>query len=220
MNFRHWMTGLAGGGDIMQIDETGTARRGSGVWIFRVLLVAGAAFMVYSWFAPWWSATIAALPGKDHLVMRPWGVQVVAQVKASGDQSLYSMPWIFAPFMWTYLTVCMLALAASLFVDRTISLGRIRLSLAVVLIGLVGLSYMAAVGIAYGVGELKAGWAGTNFIGTSSVKNAMSGAKVKMVSDLQIGYWLALGAGAVLFVLALLRGLIVGKSKPELFQAE
>ena len=220
MNFRHWMTGLAGGGDIMQIDETGTARRGSGVWIFRVLLVAGAAFMVYSWFAPWWSATIAALPGKDHLVMRPWGVQVVAQVKASGDQSLYSMPWIFAPFMWTYLTVCMLALAASLFVDRTISIGRIRLSLAVVLIGLVGLSYMAAVGIAYGVGDLKAGWAGTNFIGTSSVKNAMSGAKVKMVSDLQIGYWLALGAGAVLFVLALLRGLIVGKSKPELFQAE
>ena len=204
----------------MQIDETGTARRGSGVWIFRVLLVAGAAFMVYSWFAPWWSATIAALPGKDHLVMRPWGVQVVAQVKASGDQSLYSMPWIFAPFMWTYLTVCMLALAASLFVDRTISIGRIRLSLAVVLIGLVGLSYMAAVGIAYGVGDLKAGWAGTNFIGTSSVKNAMSGAKVKMVSDLQIGYWLALGAGAVLFVLALLRGLIVGKSKPELFQAE
>lgn len=204
----------------MQTDEFGTTRSGSGVWIFRVLLVAGAAFMVYSWFAPWWSATIAALPGKDHLVMRPWGVQVVAQVKASGDQSLYSMPWIFAPFMWTYLTVCMLALAASLFVDRTISVGRIRLPLAVVLIGLVGLSYMAAVGIAYGVGDLKAGWAGTNFIGTSSVKNAMSGAKVKMVSDLQIGYWLALGAGAVLFVLALLRGLIVGKSKPELFQAE
>ena len=198
----------------MQIDETGTARRGSGVWIFRVLLVAGAAFMVYSWFAPWWSATIAGLPGKDHLVMRPWGVQVVAQVKASGDQSLYSMPWIFAPFMWTYLTVCMLALAASLFVDRTISVGRIRLPLAVVLIGLVGLSYMAAVGIAYGVGDLKAGWAGTNFIGTSSVKNAMSGAKVKMVSDLQIGYWLALGAGALLFVLALMRGMIVGKLKP------
>ena len=205
---------------MMKTDEVRVARGGVDVWLFRALLVAGAAFMVYSWFAPWWSAAIAGLPGKDHLVMRPWGVQVVAQVKASGDQSLYSMPWFFAPFMWTYLTVCMLALAASLFVDRTISLGRIRLSLAVVLIGLVGLSYMAAVGIAYGVGELKAGWAGTNFIGKSSIKNAMSGAKVKMVSDLQIGYWLALGAGAVLFVLALLRGLIVGKSKPELFQAE
>ncbi len=199
---------------MMQTDVVATTRDGAGVWVFRVLIVIGAAFMVYSWFTPWWSASIAALPGKDHLVMRPWGVQVVAQVKASGDQSLYSMPWIFAPFMWTYLTVCMLALAASLFVNRTISLGRINLSLAVVLIGLVGLSYMAAVGIAYGVGELKAGWAGSKFIGTSSVKNAMSGAKVKMVSDLQIGYWLALGAGALLFVLALMRGLIVGKSKP------
>ena len=199
---------------MMQTDVVATTRGGAGVWVFRVLIVVGAAFMVYSWFAPWWSASIAALPGKDHLVMRPWGVQVVAQVKASGDQSLYSMPWIFAPFMWTYLAVCMLALAASLFVNRTISLGRINLSLAVVLIGLVGLSYMAAVGIAYGVGELKAGWAGSKFIGTSSVKNAMSGAKVKMVSDLQIGYWLALGAGALLFVLALMRGMIVGKLKP------
>lgn len=199
---------------MMQTDAMGATRGGAGVWIFRVLLVAGAAFMVYSWFAPWWSATVAALPGKDHLVMRPWGVEVVPQVRASGDTSLYSMPWFFTPFMWTYLAVCMLALAASLFVAKTISLGRITLPLAVILIGLVGLSYMAAVGIAYGVGELKAGWAGAKFIGTSSVKNAMSGAKVKMVSDLQLGYWLALGAGAVLFVLALLRGLFVGKSRP------
>jgi hypothetical protein len=41
----------------------------------------------------------------------------------------------------------------------------------------------------------------------------MSGAKVKMVSDLQLGYWLALGAGGVIFVLALIRGLFVGKSR-------
>ena len=199
---------------MMQTDAMGTTRGGAGVWIFRVLLIAAAAFMAYSWFAPWWSATVAALPGKDHLVMRPWGVEVVAQVRVNADASLYSMPWFFAPFMWTYLAVCMLAIAASLFVQRTISLGRIRLPLATILIALVGLSYMAALGIAYGVGELKAGWAGTNFIGTSSIKNAMSGAKIKMVSDLQDGYWMAVGAGAVLFVLALLRGLFVGKTRP------
>ncbi len=198
---------------MMQTDAMGTTRGGAGVWIFRVLLIAAAAFMAYSWFAPWWSATVAALPGKDHLVMRPWGVEVVAQVRVNADASLYSMPWFFAPFMWTYLAVCMLAIAASLFVQRTISLGRIRLPLATILIALVGLSYMAALGIAYGVGELKAGWAGTNFIGTSSIKNAMSGAKIKMVSDLQDGYWMAVGAGAVLFVLALLRGLFVGKTR-------
>ena len=197
----------------MQTDKVANGRGSTGVWIFRVLLVAAAAFMVYSWFAPWWSATVAALPGKDHLVMRPWGVEVVAQVKASGDASLYSMPWFFTPFMWTYLTVCMLALAASLFVTRSLSIGPIKLPVAVILIGLVGLSYMLALGVAYGVGELKAGWAGAKFIGTSSVKNAMSGAKVKMVSDLQQGYWLALGAGGVIFVLALIRGLFVGKSR-------
>jgi hypothetical protein len=196
-----------------QIVDVPAARGSARVWIFRVLLVAGAAFMVYSWYAPWWSATLAVIPGENHLVMRPWGVEVVPEVAANADESLYSMPWFFAPFMWTYLAVCMLALAASMFVDRTLSLGRIRLPLAVVLIALVGLSYMSALGIAYGVGELKASMAGSNFIGKSTIRHAMTGTKVKMVSDLQIGYWLAVGAGGALFVLALLRGLLIRKPR-------
>ena len=197
-----------------QTDAVGTSRGGVGVWIFRALLVAGAAFMVYSWFSPWWSAKIAVIPGDNHMVLHPWGVEAVTQVRANADISLFSMPFpgLFAGFMWTYLAVCMLALAAGLLVDRQISLGRFKLPLAVVLIGLVGLSYMAAVGLALGIGELKAGWAGANFIGKSNVFEPQSGAKLKMVSDLRIGYWLALGAGAVLFVLALLRRLFVGKS--------
>lgn len=194
-----------------QIVDVPAARTGAVVWIFRGLLVAGAAFMVYSWFAPWWSATLAVIPGENHLVMRPWGVEVVPQVSANADASLYSMPWFFAPFMWAYLVVCMLALAASMFVDWTLSLGRIRLPLAAVLIALVGLSYMSALGIAYGVGELKASMAGSNFIGKSTIRHAMTGTKVKMVSDLQIGYWLAVGAGGALVVLALLRGLLIRK---------
>ena len=196
-----------------QIVDVPAARGSARVWIFRVLLVAGAAFMVYSWYAPWWSATLAVIPGENHLVMRPWGVEVVPEVAANADESLYSMPWFFAPFMWTYLAVCMLALAASMFVDRTLSLGRIRLPLAVVLIALVGLSYMSALGIAYGVGELKASMAGSNFIGKSTIRHAMTGTKVKMVSDLQIGYWLAVGAGGALVVLALLRGLLIRKPR-------
>jgi hypothetical protein len=109
-----------------QTDAVGTSRAGAGGWIFRALLIAGAAFMVYSWFSPWWSAKVAVIPGDDHLVLRPWGMEVAAQVRANADESLWSMPWFFAPFMWTYLTVCMLALAASLFVDRQISLGRLK----------------------------------------------------------------------------------------------
>jgi hypothetical protein len=108
----------------------------------------------------------------------------------------------------------MLAIAASMFVTRTLSIGRIRLPLAMVLVGMVGLSYMAALGIAYGVGELKASIAGSNFIGKSTIRHAMTGTKIKMVSDLEIGYWLALASGGVLFVLALLRGLFIRRPKP------
>lgn len=194
-------------------DVQGTSRGSAGVWIFRILLIAGAAFMVYSWYAPWWTAKVSGIPGDNHLVLRPWGVEAVAQIRANADESLYSMPWFFTPFMWTYLTVCLLALAASLFVEKRISIGRINLPLATVMIALVGFSYFAAAGIAYGVGELKASMAGSKFVGTSNIKNAMTGTKIKMVSELLIGYWLALGAGGALFVLALLRGLFVRRPK-------
>ena len=193
--------------------EVGTNRASAGVWIFRVLVVAAAACMVYTWFAPWWGAKVAVLPGEDHLVLHPWGVEAVAQIRANADESLYSMPWFFAPFMWTYLTVCMLALAASLFVDRTVSIGRIKLPLATVLIGLVGVSYFACVSLAYAVGELRAGWAGSNFIGKSMIHNSTIDAKIKMTSALKIGYWLALYSGPALIFLALIRGLFVRKPK-------
>ena len=193
--------------------EVGTNRASAAVWIFRVLVVAAAAYMVYTWFAPWWGAKVAVLPGEDHLVLHPWGVEAVAQIRANSDESLYSMPWFFAPFMWTYLTVCMLALAASLFVDRTVSIGRIKLPLATVLIGLVGVSYFACVSLAYAVGELRAGWAGSNFIGKSMIHNSTIDAKIKMTSALKIGYWLALYSGPALIFLALIRGLFVRKPK-------
>jgi hypothetical protein len=199
----------------MQTDVVGTSRGGAGVWIFRVLLVAAAAFMVYSWFSPWWGADVAVLKGEDHLLLHPWGVETVPEVRANIDESLFSMPFpaVFAGFMWTYLAVSMLALAASLVVAKEISLGRIKLPLAVVLIGLVGVSYMVAVGLALGIGELKASWGGVNFIGKSVFREPQSDAKIKMVSALKTGYWLALGAGGALTFLALVRGLFVGRSK-------
>ena len=193
--------------------EVWTNRASASVWIFRVMVVAAAAYMVYTWFAPWWGAKVAVLPGDDHLVLHPWGIEAVPQIRANADESLYSMPWFFAPFMWTYLTVCMLALAASLFVDRTVSIGRIKLPLATVLIGLVGLSYLSCVGLAFAVGELRAGWAGSNFIGKSMIHNSTIDAKIKMTSALKIGYWLALYSGPSLIFLALIRGLFVRKPK-------
>lgn len=196
-----------------QTDAAWSFGGGVGAWIFRVLLVAAAAFMVYSWFSPWWSADVAVIQGTDDLVLHPWGVEAVRQVRVGADPALYSMPAFFAPFTWTYFTVAMLALAASLFLNKNISLGPIKLPLAVVLIGAVGLTYLAAVGIAYGIGELRSGSTGVNFIGDSEFTDPSTNRKMNMVSYLRDGYWYALYAGAALFVLALIRGLFVRKWK-------
>jgi hypothetical protein len=122
-------------------------------------------------------------------------------------------PQVFAGFMWVYLAVCMLALAASLFWTKRISIGRFSISAAMLMILLVGLSYMVAVGLALGIGELKASAAGVNFLGKGTYKEPGSGAPLKMVSDLLIGYWLALAAGGVLTVLGLIRPLFVRRPK-------
>lgn len=196
-----------------QVDAAATARGGAGAWIFRMLLVAAAAFMIYSWFQPWWSAKVAVLPGDNHLVLHPWGIETVAQVRANADPSMWEMPWFFAPFMWTYLGVSMLALAAGLVLNRRVSIGRFSIPLATLLILLVGLSYLLAAGMAFGIGELRASWAGTNFIGKSTFTEPQSDAKIKMVSTLRDGYWYAVGAGGAITVLALLRGLFVRTPK-------
>ena len=188
---------------------------GVGVWIFRVLLVAGAAFMVYTWFQPWWSADVAVIKGDADMVLHPWGVDAVARVRNNMDESAFQMPFpqVFAGFMWVYLAVCMLLLAASIFVTRRIKLGPINVSVAMLLILFVGLSYMIAIGLALGIGTVKAQWAGANFIGKSNVLEPQTGARLKMTSDLVLGYWLALGAGGVLTFIGLIRPLFVRKPK-------
>lgn len=200
---------------MVQTDAASTTRGGSGimVWIFRVLVVAGAAFMVYSWFQPWWSADIAVIKGENDMVLRPWGIEAVGQVRANTDTAQFDMPGFFAPFMWVYLTVCMLLLLASLFVTRRLKLGPINVSWAFLMILFVGLSYMGALGIAYGIGVLRSGWAGANFIGKSSILQKETGTKVRMVSQIELGFWLSVAAGGVLTVLALIRGLFVRRPK-------
>ena len=190
---------------------------GAGAWIFRVLLVAATAFMVYSWFQPWWSADVAVIQGTDDLVLHPWGVEAVGQVRMGADPALYQMPPFFTPFVWTYFAVAMLALAASLFLNVNLTLGRIRLPLAAVLIVLVGLSYLVAVGLAYWIGDMRASGMDIKFIGRSRYTDPTSHRKIQMVSDLRDGYWYALYAGVALVVLGLVRFLFVrqwGKPKP------
>lgn len=181
------------------------------MWIFRVLLVAGAAFMLYSWFQPWWSGNFPVIPGEPDMVLHPWGVDAVSQVRTNVDESLFQMPFpeVFAGFMWVYLAVCMLALAVSLFWTKRLKLGPINVSYAMLFILLVGISYAAAAGIAYEIGTLKAAASGAKFIGNSNVLEPATGAKVKMTSALEPGFWLSIYAGGALIVLGLVRFLFV-----------
>lgn len=193
---------------------TVTERRNWRFWLFGLLVIGGAALMLYSWYSPWWGAQISDLAGRDHIVLRPWGVEIMAsEVRTYANKALYAMPDFFEPFMWAYLGVCMLALAISIFITRRINLGRLNLSLAQVLVGLVGLSYVIAVVTAYIIGTIRAGAAKISFVGTSIVFNPMTGGNTRLISALKDGYWLALAAGLVLVALALLRPVIVGRLK-------
>lgn len=196
-----------------QKDAAWTFGGGAGVWIFRILLLAAAAFMFYSWFQPWWIADVAVVPGTDDLVLHPWGVEAARQIRVQADPQLYAMPAFFSPFVWTYFAVAMLALAVSLFVNMKLSLGRIKLPIAALLIAFVGLTYLLAVGLAYWIGGMRATAIGTNFIGESQYTDPTSMRKLDMVSSLQDGYWYAMYAGVALFVLALIRFLFVRRWK-------
>jgi len=186
-----------------------TAGGGAGAWIFRILLVAAGAFMVYSWFQPWWSADIAVFPGTDDLVLHPWGIETIPQVRVAADPALYQMPGFFGPFVWTYFTVAMLALLAALFVNVQIPLGRVRLPLAALLIIAVGLSYALAPTIAYYIGDMRASGMDMKFIGRSRYTDPTSNRKVQMVSELRDGFWYAYYAAGALVVLGLVRFLFV-----------
>jgi hypothetical protein len=167
--------------------------------------------MLVSWFTPWWGAKVSDLLGDNHMVMHPWGVEAVEIVAAYVDRSMISMPAFFAPLMWAYLGLCMVALAAALFVEKGIALGRFNLSLAQVLIGLVGLSYLIATVTALIVAQTKSADAGVQFIGATVVYNPQTGGNTTMTGALGLGYWLAIAAAVLLIALALLRNVITGR---------
>jgi hypothetical protein len=168
---------------------------------------------VYTWFQPWWIADIAVIQGTDDLVLHPWGIDAVGQVRMGADPALYEMPGFFGPFIWTYFGLAMLALFASLFLNLSLPIGRFRLPLAAVLIVLVGLSYLTAVGLAYWIGDMRASGMDMNFIGRSQYTDPTSHRKVRMESGLMDGYWYAMYSGFALVGLGLFRFIFMWKRK-------
>lgn len=117
----------------------------SGIWLFRVLVVAAAGVMLVSWLLPWWSVDIEMF-GNDMVQIRPWGLVMDERL---GDFTVLmkgaEMPVWFAPLMWAYLGLCMIALfVGAFFGNREIRLGKFKMWLDQLLIGGVGLSYFVA----------------------------------------------------------------------------
>ena len=182
------------------------------VWLFRVLVVAAAGLMLLSWVLPWWRADITVI--NAWVVVRPWGIQSCQFVSEYFPTAC--MPGWFAPFAWIYLVVCIALLLFSLFAnEKVFSLGKFKFSLPQLIIGGVGLSYMAACVIMVVYGSIRATeYSGMKFLGNQIIvvdpeMNIVSGAYARVL----FGYWLAWATGLLLVALALLRNKIIGKPK-------
>lgn len=184
------------------------------VWTFRGLVLVGTAWLLYSWFLPWWSLDIHMLRA-DAVVVRPWGEESnLGAWQVVFD--LPQMPAFFAPFAWIYLGLCIILLLSSLLVkEKRINRGRFDFFLPQAIIGAAGLAYIvvpavAAIVIAillrqYEVRGVTVPLQGTVFLDIGEMWAS------DVTSRLRLGYWLAWGAGIFLIVLALLRQRIIGR---------
>ena len=187
------------------------------VWLFRVLVVLSSCFMVVSWFLPWWSASVDTMPGiKDPTVIaviHPYGLgqQTGSSFLPAGATE---MPIWFAPLMWIYLGICVVALLYALWLgEKEFKWGHRKFKLAELFIGGVGLSYILVAVSAIIVAMIRIGEYGMSLIGDSYVSTGwVAGTEVS--AKLLFGYFLAHGVGVMCIILALLRDKIFGRTKP------
>ncbi len=192
----------------------------SRVWLFRVLVLAVAGLMLLSWFWDWWHVNIYEIRDRA-VVIHPWGLEKNVGAEYGTLIKDADMPPWFAPFMWSFLGVCMLALLIGMFVkDTPVRLGRLgaivprwlkRLPLPAWLIFGVGVAYIVCVIVAIVYAKIRtAQFWDLQLIGYSFIDLGypyVSGADAGM----QIGYWLACIVGPLFVILALYRHKILAR---------
>lgn len=186
----------------------------SRVWLFRALVIIGAALWLVSWFMPWWSIDVHEI-GKNSAIIHPWGLETHLRDSEYALIADAEMPVWFAPFVFTYLGVAMIALLVGLFgPNKELALGKIKLALPNVLVGLAGLSYLITLGTAvvFAAYRMSGYFGGVNFIGYTYID---LGEPYKSGADagLEVGYFVGLAAGVWLLVFGLLRTKIIGTAK-------
>ncbi len=185
----------------------------SKVWVFRGLVLVGAALMLVSWFIPWWMAQIDALHDAS-ITIRPWGLEHTLGPDMAAMVANASMPAFFAPFMWAFLVACMVALALGLVVkDRMFGVGMFKLSLPQILIAGVGGAYIVALIVAVVYASMRMdtpAFYNMKFIGYTKIVMDVEMAAGGVTADLQPGYYIAWVAGVLLLAVGLLRNKILG----------
>lgn len=122
----------------------------SRIWLWRLLVAIGAGIMLYAWFQPWWTIDVEGF-GDKIAAIHPWGLAVDERV--GGFAILLKgteMPAWFAPFMWVFLGLMVVALLVALFVKSKdlLKIGGMGFSLSEILVSGVGIACIVCVVVA------------------------------------------------------------------------
>ena len=173
----------------------------SRLWLFRGLVVVAAGLMVTSFILPWWSASIPIMKLDPALLMYPYGLK-------------HFLPTSLVPYFKDYIPPFWLTIVAFVFIVADIAV--LLLSLFIkgkgggkLLLGGAGLAYIGFSTIAMIYAAISVSSQGLSFIGRSGIPFVFHAPT--MVGTLRFGFFMALGAGVLCIILALLRNKITGK---------
>jgi hypothetical protein len=182
-------------------------------WLFRGLVITGIAGVVISWLLPWWGCWIVALGTEDKVRIFPYGLWNGLGGWGGFLGSAGDMPWYFTPLMWLYLGLIVAALLFAIWkMNKSIRLMGREFNLSRLLVGIVGLSYVAIIVTFYFYSKMRVAALGVEFIGMSYVEPDVM-IHTYVYTGFRVGLWVACAVAPYLILLSLLRNIIVGKPR-------
>jgi hypothetical protein len=192
------------------------------LWIFRALVLIGAAAFVFSFFQPWWIAHCeSAVAGIHDVVVHPFGLdggglEGYFKLLPGGGVEV-SVPTFLLIIVWVFFGVACAALLMSMIFNKAaLPLFGKKLNISRWAVGLVGLVYIIVIVAGMIFAYTKIAALNMPFIGNAWVdvgEFAMWHIELDVTASLGIGLFVAVATGIYLLVLALLRNKIIGKSE-------
>ena len=191
------------------------------VWIFRALVLIGAAAFVYSFFAPWWIAHCeSAVAGIHDVIVHPYGLdggglEGYFKLMPGGGAEVAVPGWLLTMIWIFFGAACAALLMALVFNKATLPLFGKRLNISRWAVGLVGLLYIVVCGAGMLFAYTKITALTLPFTGNAWVNLghfAMWNIELDVTAWIPFGYYLACGTGVFLLLLGIFRNKIVGKS--------